>query len=204
MSKRTTAIFDFGGVLIDWDPRHLYRKLFGEDVAAMEHFLSNICTPEWNLCQDAGRSFAEATAALARKYPEKVALIEAWQSRFDETMRGPIEGAVEILAELRDRGVPLYGLTNWSAETFPIGRRRFEFFAWFQGIVVSGQEKMVKPDPRLFRLLLERYAIIPETAVFIDDSARNVASAIALGIHGICFTNPTALRRELMALGMLT
>jgi hypothetical protein len=103
MSKRTIAIFDFGGVLIDWDPRHLYRKIFGEDVAAMEHFLSNVCTPEWNLCQDAGRSFAEGTAALARKHPEMAALIEAWQSRFDETMRGPIEGAVEILAELRDQ-----------------------------------------------------------------------------------------------------
>lgn len=128
MSKRTIAIFDFGGVLIDWDPRHLYRKIFGEDVAAMEHFLSNDCTPEWNLCQDAGRSFAEGTAALACKYPEKTDLIEVWHSRFDETMRGPIEGAVEILAELRDRGVPLYGLTNWSAETFPVGRRRFEFF----------------------------------------------------------------------------
>jgi 2-haloacid dehalogenase len=204
MSKRTIAVFDFGGVLIDWDPRHLYRKIFGDDVAAMEHFLSNVCTPEWNLCQDAGRSFGEATAALACEHPEKVDLIAAWQSRFDETMRGPIEGAVEILAELRDRGVPLYGLTNWSAETFPIGLRRFEFLNWFQGVVVSGQEKMVKPDPRLFRLLLERYAIMPETAVFIDDNARNVAAATALGLHGIHFTNPTALRHELMAVGLLT
>jgi len=204
MSKRTIAIFDFGGVLIDWDPRHLYRKIFGEDVAAMEHFLSNVCTPEWNLCQDAGRSFAEGTAALACKYPEKTDLIEAWHSRFDETMRGPIEGTVEILAELRDRGVPLYGLTNWSAETFPVGRRRFEFFTWFQGIVVSGQEKMVKPDPLLFRLLLERYAIIPETGVFIDDNARNVAAANALGLHGVYFTNPAALRDELKAVGLLT
>jgi 2-haloacid dehalogenase len=116
----------------------------------------------------------------------------------------PSKGAVEILAELRDRGVPLYGLTNWSAETFPVGRRRFEFFTWFQGIVVSGQEKMVKPDPLLFRLLLERYAIRPETAVFIDDNARNVAAANALGLHGVCFTNPAALRDELKAVELLT
>src|ERR1700736_1540857 len=173
MSKRTTAIFDFGGVLIDWDPRHLYRKLFGKDVAAMAHFLSNICTPQWNLCQDAGRSFAEATAALACKYPEKVALIEAWQSRFDETMRGPIEGAVEILAELRDRGVPLYGLTNWSAETYPAALQRFAFLRWFRGILVSGEVGLIKPDPRIFALLIERFAIEPHCAVYIDDVEAN-------------------------------
>jgi 2-haloacid dehalogenase len=203
MPSRTVAIFDLGGVLVDWNPRHLYRKLFNGDEAAMEHFLSNICTPQWNLCQDAGRSFAEATELLAREHPEKRALIEAWGMRFDETMRGPIEGSVAILAELRQRRVPLYALTNWSAETFPVGRRRFDFFAWFQGIVVSGEEKLVKPDPRLYRLLLERYRLSAEDAVFIDDSPRNVAAAQALGIHGIQFTDPSALRRALVELGML-
>lgn len=203
MPPRTIAIFDLGGVLVDWNPRHLYRKLFDGDEAAMEHFLANICTPQWNLCQDAGRGFAEATELLAREHPEKRALIEAWGTRFDETMRGPIAGTVEILAELRQRQVPLYALTNWSAETFPIGRRRFDFFAWFQGIVVSGEEKLVKPDPRIYRLLLERYGLAAENAVFVDDSARNVAAAEALGIRGIHFTDPPALRRALVELGML-
>jgi 2-haloacid dehalogenase len=203
MSRPTVAIFDFGGVLVDWDPRHLYRKLFAGDEAAMEHFLATICTPAWNLCQDAGRSFAEATAILVKDHPEQRDLIEAWGARFDETMRGPIAGTVEILAELRALGVPLYGLTNWSAETFPLGLRRFAFFSWFRGIVVSGQEKMVKPDPRLFRLLLERYAITPETAVFIDDSPRNVAAACALGLQALHFTDPPRLRHAFVALGML-
>src|SRR5262249_10243915 len=127
MARPSAVIFDLGGGLIDWNPRHPYRKLFGRDEAAMEHFLTPVFSPEWNLRQDAGRSFAEATAALAADHPDKVELIEAWGQRFDETMRGAIEGSVEILAELDAREVPLYGLTNWSAETFPIGRRRFAF-----------------------------------------------------------------------------
>lgn len=203
MRRPTVAIFDLGGVLVDWDPRHLYRKLFAGNEEAMEHFLASVCTPAWNLCQDAGRSFAEATAILAKDHPEQRHLIEAWGARFDETMRGPIAGTVEILAELRALGVPLYALTNWSAETFPLGRRRFGFFSWFRDIVVSGEEKMVKPDPRLFRLLLERYAIAPETAVFIDDNPRNVAAASALGLHALSFTDPPRLRHALVALGML-
>ena len=202
MPARAIAIFDFGGVLIDWDPRHLYRKLFGDE-AAMEHFLATVCTPDWNLRQDAGRSFAEATLELGRAHPDNLPLIEAWHRRFDETMRCAIDGTVVILGELRDRGTPLYGLTNWSAETFPVGRRRFDFFAWFDGIVVSGEEKLIKPDARIFRLLLDRYGLAAESAVFVDDNPKNVAAASALGIHGIHFTEPAALRRELAAVGML-
>jgi 2-haloacid dehalogenase len=197
------VIFDLGGVLIDWNPRHLYRKLFGGDEAKMEEFLATICTPDWNLRQDAGRSYAEAVAALTERHPEHRALIAAWGERFDETMRGPIDGTVEILAELRARPVPLYALTNWSAETFPIGRRRFPFMDWFQGIVVSGEEGLVKPDPRIFELLLDRYGLAARRAVFIDDNARNAAAATALGMHGIHFTDPPALRRELAGLGLL-
>jgi 2-haloacid dehalogenase len=203
MTKRTVAIFDFGGVLIEWDPRHLYRKLFDGDEAAMELFLATVCTPEWNIRQDAGRSFAEANAVLARQHPDKLPFIEAWGSRFDEMMRGAIDGTVEILAELRCRDVPLYGLTNWSAETFPVGRRRFEFFSWFRGIVVSGEEKLIKPDPRIFELLLERYRLTPQHAVFIDDNPKNAAAASALGIHGLHFTDAPTLRRDLVDLGML-
>ena len=169
----------------------------------MEHFLATVCTADWNLCQDAGRPYAEATSVLASTHPEKLELIEAWGKRFDETMRCAIDGTVDILGELRRRKVRLYGLTNWSAETFPIGKRRFDFFSWFEGIVVSGEEKLIKPDPRIFELLLKRYGLIASRAVFIDDNPRNAAAASAVGIHGIHFTDPATLRRDLVGLGML-
>jgi 2-haloacid dehalogenase len=197
------VVFDLGGVLIDWNPRHLYRKLFDGDDAAMEHFLSTVCTQAWNERQDAGRSFAEAAALLGAEHPDKTALIEAYGARFDEMMAGPIHGTVEILSELRARDLPLYALSNWSAETYPLAQRRFEFLAWFRGVVISGHERLIKPDPRIFRLLLERFAIAAERAVYIDDNPRNATAASALGIRGIHFTGPAALRRELVGLGLL-
>src|SRR5229473_5352125 len=130
---RSVVVFDLGGVLIDWDPRHLYRKLFAEDEAAMEHFLATVCTHDWNRCQDAGRSFAEGARLLKAEHPDKAELIDAYGARFDEMMAGSIAGSVEILAELRDRGTPLYGLTNWSAETYPPAVERFAFSAGFRG-----------------------------------------------------------------------
>ena len=202
-ARRSVAIFDLGGVLLEWNPRFLYRKLFDGDEAAMEHFLATVCTTEWNERQDAGRSFAEATRELLPHHADKVELIEAFGKRFGEMIRGPIDGAVEVLAELRQRGVPIYAITNWSAETFPPQRQRFAFLSWFQGIVVSGMEGVMKPDPRIFRVLLERHGVAPESAVFIDDVADNAAAASALGIHGIHFRSPEQLRRELVAVGML-
>ena len=203
MPERSVAIFDLGGVLLDWNPRHLYRKLFGGDEAAMEHFLATVCTTEWNKRQDAGRSFAEATRELLPRHADKRELIEAWCERFGEMIPGAIDGAVDVLAELKRRAVPIYALTNWSAETFPAQRERFAFLSWFVGIVVSGAEGVIKPDPRIFRILCERYAIAPESAVFIDDVAQNAAAASALGIHGIHFESPQQLRHELMLLGLL-
>ena len=200
---RSIVVFDLGGVLIDWDPRHLYRKLFAGDEAAMAHFLSTVCTHEWNRCQDAGRSFAEGARLLKAEHPDKAELIEAYGARFDEMMAGPIAGAVEILAELRDCGTPLYGLTNWSAETYPAALERFAFLRWFQGILVSGEVELIKPDPRIFALLIERFAIEPEHAVYIDDVAANVAAARPFGIHAIHFTTPALLREELVGLGLL-
>ena len=202
-AKRSVAIFDLGGVLIDWNPRHLYRKLFDGDAAAMEHFLATVCTTEWNERQDAGRSFAEATQELLPQHADKIELIEAFGKRFSEMIPGAIEGSVELLAELKRRGVPIYAITNWSAETFPPQRERFAFLSWFHGIVVSGMEGVIKPDPRIFRILCERHRIAPETAVFIDDVAHNATAASALGIHGIHFQSPEQLRRELVSLGML-
>lgn len=197
------AIFDLGGVLLDWNPRHLYRKLFDGDEAAMEQFLATVCTTEWNECQDAGRSFAEATRELLPEHADKLKLIEAWCARFDEMIGGAIDGTVDVLAELKRRAVSVYAITNWSAETFPPQRQRFAFLSWFDGIVVSGMEGVIKPDPRIFRILFERHGVAPESAVFIDDVAANAAAASALGIHGIHFRSPEQLRRELVAVGML-
>ena len=200
---RGIVVFDLGGVLIDWDPRHLYRKLFAGDEAAMEHFLATVCTHEWNRCQDAGRSFAEGALLLKAEHPDKAELIDAYRARFDEMIAGPITGSVEILTELRNRGFPLYGLTNWSAETYPAAVDRFAFLRWFRGILVSGEVEVVKPDPRIFALLIERFAVEPERTVYIDDVEANVAAARPFGIHAIQFTTPPKLREELVGLGLL-
>lgn len=201
--KRSVAIFDLGGVLLDWNPRHLYRKLFDGDEAAMEHFLANVCTTEWNEAQDAGRTFAEATEALMPHHADKRALIEAWGVRFGEMIPGAIDGTVDILRELKARSVPVYAITNWSAETFPPQRARFAFLDWFDGIVVSGEEGVIKPDARIFAILLERHGVAARDAVFIDDVPANAAAAAALGIHGIHFRSPEQLRRDLAACGLL-
>ena len=200
---RDTVVFDLGGVLIDWDPRHLYRKLFAGNEAAMEHFLGTVCTHEWNRGQHAGRSFAEGARLLKAEHPDKAELIDAYCARFDEMMPGPIAGSVEILAELKTIGTRLYCLTNFSAETYAPTFERFEFLRWFRGVLVSGEEGVIKPDPRIFELLIERFAIDPKRAVYIDDVAANVAAAHPLGIHAIHFTTPTALRAELAGLGLV-
>jgi 2-haloacid dehalogenase len=197
------VVFDLGGVLINWDPRHLYRKLFGADEAAMEHFLANVCTHEWNRSQDAGRSFAEGARLLKHRHPDKAELIDAYGARFDEMMPGPIDGSVEILAELRGRGTPLYVLSNFSAETFPPVLDRFEFLSWFRGMVISGEVGVIKPDPRIYEIMLARFAIDPHRAVYIDDVAANAEAARPFGIHGIHFTTPAALREELVRLALL-
>ena len=155
----------------------------------MEDFLANVCTDEWNERQDAGRTFAEAHAELLPRHADKAHLIEAFGRRFDEMIAGAIEGTVDILADLKRAGVPLYALTNWSAETFPPQRERFAFLSWFDGIVVSGDEGVIKPDPRIFRILLDRYRIAPEEAVFIDDNpaqcgGRDARSASTASISG--------------------
>lgn len=200
---RRVVVFDLGGVLLEWNPRHLYRKIFNGDEAAMEAFLADVCTVEWNERQDAGRSFAEAEAELLPRHADKRHLIEAFGRRFDEMIPGALEGTVAIAGELKRRGVPLYALTNWSAETYPSQRRRFAFLDWFDGVVVSGHEGVIKPDPRIFRVLLDRYSIAAEEAVFIDDNPANAQAAATLGIHGIHFRSPEQLRRELADLGLL-
>jgi 2-haloacid dehalogenase len=200
---RSIVVFDLGGVLIDWDPRHLYRKLFAGDEAAVEHFLETVCTHEWNRYQDAGRSFAEGARLLKAEHPDKAELIDAYGARFDEMMSGPIAGSVDILAELRARGTPLYLLSNFSAETFPPAFERFDFLRWFRGMVISGEVGVIKPDPRIYEIMLTRFAIDPHRAVYIDDVAVNAEAAAGMGIHGIHFTTPAALRDELVGIELL-
>jgi 2-haloacid dehalogenase len=197
-----TVIFDLGNVLIGWDPRRLYRSLI-EDEAQMEWFLREVCNSAWNEQQDAGRPWAEATALLRAQFPKHAELIDAYHLRWKETLLGPIEGSVAVLAELKERGVRLLALTNWSQETFPVARQLYPFLQWFEGIVVSGEERLVKPDPRIYQRLLERYSVDPATALYIDDSARNVAAAEALGMHGWWFRDPAGLREHLVKLGLL-
>ena len=196
-----TVVFDLGGVLIDWDPRHLYRTLFRGDHAAMERFLSEVCTPAWNLQQDAGRPWTEAVAALQEQYPEHGELIGAFHLRWSEMVAGEIPGTVAILRALHAAGTPLYALTNFSHETYPIAEQRFDFLSLFRGIVVSGSERLVKPDPAIYRLLVERFGLDPARCVYIDDNAANAAAAGLLGMHAIHFTSPDALATELRALG---
>jgi 2-haloacid dehalogenase len=169
----------------------------------MERFLANVCTTEWNLQQDAGRTFAEASELLKREHPDCAAMIDAWFARFDEMMAGPIDGTVNILAELRDREVPIYALSNWSAETFPFARKRFEFLKWFRRIFLSAEVKMVKPDPRIFQLFCQTFELKPEQIVYIDDLPQNVKAASSIGMRAIHFTDPASLQNDLTQLGLL-
>lgn len=193
-------LFDLGGVLIDWDPRHMYHKLF-DDEAEMERFLSEVATLEWNAQHDAGRPWEEGIALLSAEYPEHAELITAYWHRWDEMLGGPIEGSVEILRRLKVAGHELHALTNWSTETFPIARERYEFLDWFESIIVSGEERLIKPDPAIYRVALNRIGRTAGGCIFIDDSARNVAAAAQLGIDAIRFTTPDQLERELAARG---
>ena len=202
MNAIDTVIFDLGGVLIDWNPRYLYRKIFKTD-EEIEWFLGNICTAEWNDLQDEGRSFAEATEELIARHPEWEMPIRAWYDRWEETISGPIDGTVEILRTVRSSNHNLYALTNWSSESFPIALKKFDFLNWFDGIVVSGVEKMRKPDPRFFRVLFDRYTVEPGRSVFIDDNEKNIHAGRELGLNVIRFVSPEQLRADLTKLGIV-
>jgi len=197
----TTVVFDLGGVLIDWDPRYLYRKLMAED--EVEPFLAEIGFFAWNHAQDAGGPWSDAVEALATEHPHRRDLIAAFPDRFPETLGGAIEGTVALLEELRRAGTRLLALTNWSSETFPVALDTFGFLEHFEGIVVSGEEGVGKPDPALFQILLERYALVPHQTVFIDDSAANVSAAAELGLVALRFSDPGRLRADLSRLGLL-
>jgi 2-haloacid dehalogenase len=197
-----TVIFDLGGVLIDWNPKHLYRKIF-DDEEKMNWFLSEITTPDWNEEQDAGRPVAVATEILVRQHPSYKKEIEAFYDRWPEMLGGPITGTVDIFKSLKEANTHrIYALTNWSAETFPVAQARYDFLEWFEGILVSGEEQLKKPDPRIYQLILDRYNITAENAVFIDDNLRNIKAAINCGIHGIHFESPGQLKNSLLEYGI--
>ncbi|MHC5654796.1 HAD family hydrolase [Stappia sp. ICDLI1TA098] len=192
-----TVVFDVGNVLIQWDPRHLYSKLFPEPAEA-ERFLSEILPPEWNLEQDRGRSFAVAIEERLSVHPEHEEAIRAWDERWHEMVPGAIEGTVALLDELKDAGVPLYAITNFSAEKFPECIERFPFLGnSFRDTVVSAHEKLVKPDPRIYEVLLERNGLEAAQTVFVDDSPANITGARGVGMHAVHFTGSDALRLAL-------
>ena len=194
----TTIIFDLGGVLIDWNPEYLYQKIFSDE-KEMKRFLSTICTPEWNEEQDGGRSLQEATDMLIQKFPEHKENITAFYGRWPEMLSGEIHETVQIFKELKDANkYKFYALTNWSSETFPIAAERYPFLRWFDGIVVSGTEKMRKPSAEFYQLLLKRYHVNAEEAVFIDDNKRNIEAAKKVGLDSIVFTNAVELKDELI------
>lgn len=198
-----TIIFDLGAVLVDWNPHYLYRTLFDNE-QEMKSFLADICTSDWNEEQDAGRSLQEGTEILVRQHPEHEANIRAFYSRWDEMLGDPFWDTVEIFRELKERDqYKIYALTNWSAETFPIAQERYDFLSWFDGIVVSGVEKMRKPAPEFYRLLLDRYGAKAENTLFIDDNYRNILAAEKIGIQSVHFTSAELLREKLEEFGML-
>lgn len=196
-------VFDFGGVLLDWNPRYLYRKLFDDDHEAVERFLDEIGFVEWNLKQDEGRPFAAAVAELSERFPQHADLIRAYDERWEESMGGEIGPTVEILYALKRAGHALYGLSNWSAETFRRIRHKHAFLDLFDGIVLSGEVKVNKPDPRIYALLLDKIDRPARECLFIDDSEANVSAAARLGFETIRFESPEQLEGELRRLGLL-
>ena len=198
------VVFDLGGVLVDWDPRHLYRRLLPDD-AAVEAFLTEIGFDDWNHGMDAGaRTWAEAVAELSERFPHRAELIAAYPQRFTDTLNGPIEGTVALLDELHQAAAArLLALTNWSAETFRVARHLLGFLDRFEAVVVSGEERVAKPDPAIFRLLVDRHGLDAGATLLVDDRRVNVTAAAAAGMRCHLFTGPAGLRRELTRLGLL-
>jgi len=198
-----TIIFDLGNVLIDWNPKYVFDKMF-DDEEKKKYFFENICTMEWNETQDAGRSIKEATEELVALHPNWKEYIEAYYDQWTDMLGGPIHDTVQIFRQLKESGkFKLYALTNWSAELFPYALELYEFLHWFDGRVVSGEEKIRKPSPEFYHVLLDRFNVLPEEALFIDDNFRNIQAAEKIGIHTIHFISPQQLKEELENLNLL-
>lgn len=200
-SSIDTVVFDLGGVLVDWNPRHLYRKIF-DDELAMETFLAEACNAAWNERQDRGRPWADAIAEAVARHPAHEPNIRAYRERWEEMLGGAIEATVDVLHELHHNGVRLLALTNWSAETFHVAEERFPFLAQFEGVLVSGREGLMKPEPEIFQLLIQRYSLIPSRTLLIDDVQKNVDAALAQGMRAVQFIDAGQLRRDLQSFGL--
>jgi len=195
------VVFDFGGVLLDWDPRHLYRKVIAEP-AELEHFVNEVCPHSWHLQHDRGVPFAETLPVRQAAFPEHAELIGLWGSRYAEMIGGEVPGSAAVVDELRALGVRLLGLSNLPAEVWPSLRAAWPIVADFEGVVVSGEEGVVKPDAAIFDLLVDRFGLDPARTVFVDDVPANVAGGQARGLHAIHFTDAARLRTDLRDLGL--
>lgn len=200
MPRNRKVVFDVGNVLIRWDPRLLYRQFFAER-AKMDWFMQNVCTAAWNLEQDRGRPWAEAVAEFVARHPEWEREIKAYDERWHETVPGAIEDSVFVLEELKGKGEPVYAITNFSHEKWAECLIRFPFLQSFDGVVVSAHERLLKPDPAIYRVLLERYGLQAEDCIFVDDSEKNVKGARSVGMQGLHFVEPIDLRGELRGFG---
>jgi len=196
-SQIKAVVFDFGGVLLGWDPRNLYTRYFPDEPQAMEDFLAEISFMDWNAQQDKGRPFSEGVASLAKQFPHHANLINAYRENWRESITGIIDGTVEILQLLKDKGYLLYGLSNWSTETFGMVRHEFEFFNLFDEILLSGEVKLIKPEPEIFELFLQRIGKPADQCLFIDDSEPNIKTARKLGFDTVQFISPEHLKSEL-------
>jgi 2-haloacid dehalogenase len=203
MTGINTIIFDLGNVLVDWNPKYVFNETYFDSIGKRDHFLNHICTPDWNEQQDEGRSIVEATEELIKQFPEWESAIRDFYGRWTDMLQGPITGSVEIFRRLKATGkYKLYALTNWQAGLFDIALVRYNYLHWFDGRLVSGEEKMRKPFPAFYRLLLNRYQVSAGEALFIDDSLRNINAAKELGIHCIHFRSPEQLQDELFDMGI--
>jgi 2-haloacid dehalogenase len=197
-NKIDTVIFDLGGVLVDWKPEYLYRKVFNGNEKKVQWFLNNVCTSAWNAEQDGGRTIEEAENIKIAEFPEHADLIRLFYSEWHQMFSGPIEENVALFKSLKASGnYKIYALTNWSAEKWDLGLELFPFFNYFDGVVVSGQEKMRKPYPKIYNLIFDKFAINPESAIFIDDNEENIIAAKTLKLHGIHCKSPQQLLNEL-------
>ncbi len=195
-------VLDVGGVILDWNPRYLYDDLI-PDAEGRDYFFSTVCPPDWNAAQDAGRTWADAVSEAVERHPDHAENIRAYDRLWHRMVAGLIDGTVAIFTELRATGIPVYALTNFSSEKWPVAVAQWEPLQWFDGAVVSGDERVVKPGPEIFRVLLDRFGLDPARTFFTDDSAVNVEGARELGIVAELFTDPAALRRQLVVLGVL-
>jgi 2-haloacid dehalogenase len=201
--KRPVLVFDFGGVLFDWNPHYLYDRFFNGDTQAVDQFLEEIEFTEWNAQQDLGRPFAVAVADHCSRFPHHTTLIKAYDENWEEFMGGTIQPSVDLLCRLKQAGYPLYGLSNWSEEKFKLIRRQFTFLDWFDDILISGEVNLIKPDPKIFKVFLDRIQRTSNECLLVDDSPGNIASAEQLGFKTILFKSSSQLEHELKLHGAL-